>query len=87
MTKPLPRQSVFRLVAEEMAQVERVLVDLNRRLEFEGTGPLRESSRLLYLGDVKPLVLNEVASRFQLAGYLVEVIPSTRGIVAMLRIK
>lgn len=87
MTKPLPRQQVFRLTEHEMAQVERLLVHLNYQLEGDDGRPCREATSLLSLGVVSDLVLNEVASRFQMTGYLVEVIPSTRSSVAMLRVK
>lgn len=90
MTKPFPRQQVFRLTAEELKQVEQQMVVLNHQLEsgYVMISPLRECTCLLVLDVVKnDLVLNEVASRFQAAGYLVDVVHTTRGGPAMLRLK
>lgn len=86
MTKPLPRHRVFQLTAEELRQVEILVVKCNQYLETIGR-PLRESSRLVVLGQISDLVLNEVASRFQQEGYLVEPRPATREQTAMLRIQ
>lgn len=86
MTKPLPRQQVFRLLPEEQRQVEVLVVKCNQYLETI-VRPLRESSRLIVLGQVSDLVLNEVASRFHEAGYIVEPIPATRDVTSMLRLR
>lgn len=89
MMRPLPRQSVFVLTEDEQRQVEELVVDLNYKLEAEKKkiGSLREATRLVVLkGRVSDLVLHEVASRFQAAGYLVG-IPVNNGITAMLRLK
>lgn len=87
MTKPLPRQSVFRLTAEELHQVEKALDHLNSELERRGADTCREDSQLLVVGNVSAFVLDEVASRFQVAGYLVEVILANRGGPALIRLK
>lgn len=86
MTKPLSRQQVFRLTADELRQAEMLVVKCNLYLEIVGR-PLRESSRLLVLGQVGDLVLNEVASRFQKEGYLVEPRPATSAQTAMIRLQ
>ncbi len=85
MTKPLARQQVFRLTAEELRQVEMLVVKCNQYLEIVGR-PLREASRLIGLGQVSDLVLNEVASSFQREGYIVEPRPATREQTAMIRL-
>lgn len=86
MTKPLSRRQVFWLTADELRQAEILVVKCNQYLETIGR-PLRESSRLFVLGQVSDLVLNEVASRFQQEGYLVEPRPATREQTAMIRLQ
>lgn len=97
MAKPMARQQVFRLTENEQRQIERLVVNLNQQLEVQSSPSftvVRETTRLLVLRDdpvrrdvVSDLILNEVASRFQDAGYLVEPIPATRGGATMLRIR
>jgi len=86
MTKPLARQQVFRLTAEELQKVEMLVVKCNQYLEMVGR-PLWGASRLVVLGQVSDLVLNEVASRFQQEGYIVvDQRPATRDQTATIRL-